>query len=101
MWVAADAGGGLAHGIEMVQEGPHKGRLALAREPPRYRWHLGCIRLKMPAILLPTGHFDCDPNGDPPELQRDFVLYSDDKVRSANSPTLVGWLSKNPMGLRV
>ena len=62
MWVAADAGGGLAHGIEMVQEGPHKGRLALAR------------------------HFDCDPNGDPPELQRDFVLYSDDKVRSANSP---------------
>jgi hypothetical protein len=53
----ADAGGGLAHGIEMVQEGPYKGRLALAR------------------------HFDCNPNGDPPELQRDFVLYSDDKVR--------------------
>ena len=77
VWVAADAGGGLAHGIEMVQEGPHKGRLALAR------------------------HFDCDPNGDPPELQRDFVLYSDDKVRSANRPTLASWLSKNPVGLRV
>ena len=45
----------------MVQEGPHKGRLALAR------------------------HFDCDPNGDPPELQRDFVLYSDDKVRFVNA----------------
>ena len=45
----------------MVQEGPHKGRLALAR------------------------HFDCDPNGDPPELQRDFVLYSDDKVRSVDN----------------
>ena len=24
-------------------------------EPPRYRWHLGCILLKMPAISLPTG----------------------------------------------
>ena len=23
------------------------------REPPRYRWHLGCILLKMPAISLP------------------------------------------------
>ena len=25
------------------------------RESPRYRWHLGCILLKMPAISLPTG----------------------------------------------
>ena len=24
-------------------------------EPPRYRWHLGCIRLKMPAISVLTG----------------------------------------------
>ena len=24
-------------------------------ELPRYRWHLGCILLKMPAISLPTG----------------------------------------------
>ena len=24
-------------------------------EPPRYRWHLGCILLKMPAISLRTG----------------------------------------------
>ena len=24
-------------------------------EPPRYRWHLGCILLKMPAISLLTG----------------------------------------------
>ena len=23
--------------------------------PPRYRWHLGCILLKMPAVSLPTG----------------------------------------------
>ena len=26
-----------------------------AREPPRYRCHLGCILLEMPAILLSTG----------------------------------------------
>ncbi len=24
-------------------------------KPPRYRWHLGCILLKMPAISLSTG----------------------------------------------
>ena len=24
-------------------------------EPPRYRWHLGCILLKVPAISLRTG----------------------------------------------
>ena len=58
----------------MVQEGPHKGRLALAR------------------------HFDCDPNGDPPELQRDFVLYSDDKARPVNRPTFARWLSRIPWG---
>ena len=28
---------------------------ALFREPPRYRWHLGCILLKTPAISLRTG----------------------------------------------
>ena len=27
-----------------------------AGEPPRYRWHLGCILLKMPAISLRTGN---------------------------------------------
>ena len=27
----------------------------LRRKSPRYRWHLGCILLKMPAISLPTG----------------------------------------------
>ena len=30
-------------------------------EPPRYRWHLGCILLKMPAISLPTGIDIDDP----------------------------------------
>ena len=34
-------------------------------EPPRYRWHLGCILLKMPAMSLSTGrrlqfHSDAD-----------------------------------------
>ena len=33
----------------------------LRREPPRYRWHLGCIRLKMPAISVLTGT-KSDPN---------------------------------------
>eukprot|EP01046_Picozoa_sp_COSAG06_P042313 COSAG06_NODE_5373_length_3517_cov_14.089819_1_plen_573_part_00 len=66
---ATHAGGGLAHGIEMVQNGPHKGRLALAR------------------------HFDCDPNGDPPELHRDFVLYSDNKGETWEAGELLpmGW----------
>ena len=32
------------------------GRIVAARRKlPRYRWHLGCILLKMPAISLLTG----------------------------------------------
>ena len=27
----------------------------LSGQPPRYRCHLGCILLKMPAVSLPTG----------------------------------------------
>ena len=52
------AGGGLAHGIEMEQEGRYKGRLLMSR------------------------HFDCSPNDDPPQTQRDFILYSDDQGKT-------------------
>ena len=31
------------------------GRLSVGGKPPRYRWHLGCILLKMPAISLLAG----------------------------------------------
>ena len=31
------------------------GRLSVGGKPPRYRWHLGCILLKMPAMSLRTG----------------------------------------------
>ena len=36
-------------------------------EPPRYRWHLGCILLKMPAISLRAGLEEFEAL--PPELQ--------------------------------
>ena len=34
-----------------------------AGKAPRYRWHLGCILLEMPAISLRTGNQDDDCKG--------------------------------------
>ena len=41
--------------------GAHWNNAGWDGKSPRYRWHLGCILLKMPAISLLTGVFDDFP----------------------------------------
>ena len=55
----------LTHVHLTYEEELHEKQEAVRRrcKPPRYRWHLGCILLKMPAISLRTGvaeHVDQD-----------------------------------------
>lgn len=66
-WGPSYAGNDVAHGIEMVAEGPHKGRLAIAR---RY-----------------------DVRGAPSGFDRSFVLYSDDQGLTWTAGQLLpqGW----------
>ena len=52
----ARAGKGVHAATTVATRGAGRDRPAIgARKLPRYRWHLGCIPLKMPAISLLTG----------------------------------------------